>query len=529
MEKMGKRLSVTIKGKQVMGMQEVALDSMTYTQSRKMTMEELFQSRQQEEPVEVESNDFESESYQGSGETVVVAFDPNEEETQVWLKRIGRYEFACLPWDAWAENEFAEQQWNMIKEGEGVIIGDVCLTPKLVSKVFKILYLSVPAKGRKVTNSHMKGEFGNPIGANSYYMVRNAGEIRAANLFWYLEKVCILQKIAYMSKEAFAPLYQAERGIKVDWATVLYDQMQLTGYANSIGFEDNALMEEGVDLEEPNSRVNFFSMGSEFKKSESKEGSSASHGAMGIFSVEVATNCLTDLSKFLQSQDEEKSDKEKLQEEVTRLTTQGKAMTSEILSVAEDFQQWVDGLKTAVDEQFKELDEKVVDVTTENDLLMNRLSPLAEIEKAVLQGQGMTKVLVADSKADALKKEVLEYTQEMWNRATKLWREHMAVSTDQFKNWFLCADQDSVKRENEALKIENEWLVAEMKEMRNNHKEIEDSLSKLKAELSSGLLKLDRNLAVEAESDVEKQVDVDFVAKKAMEIDAKGDIGEQTT
>ncbi|MCO5601096.1 hypothetical protein L7F22_055215 [Adiantum nelumboides] len=34
-----------------------------------------------------------------------------------------------------------------------------------------------------------------------------------------------------------------------------------------------------------------------------KEGSSASHGAMGIFYVEEATNCLTDLGKFLQSQD----------------------------------------------------------------------------------------------------------------------------------------------------------------------------------------------------------------------------------
>ncbi|MCO5601362.1 hypothetical protein L7F22_055482 [Adiantum nelumboides] len=109
MEKMGKRLSATIKGKQVVGMQEDALDSMTHTRSMKMAMEELFQSRQQEDPVEVESDEAESESYHGSGEIAVAAFDPNKEETQIWLKRIGLYEFACLPWDAWAENELAEQ------------------------------------------------------------------------------------------------------------------------------------------------------------------------------------------------------------------------------------------------------------------------------------------------------------------------------------------------------------------------------------------------------------------------------------
>ncbi|MCO5576462.1 hypothetical protein L7F22_030272 [Adiantum nelumboides] len=118
------------------------------------------------------------------------------------------------------------------------------------------------------------------------------------------------------------------------------------------------------NFEEPDSKVIFFSMGSKFKKSNSKgkkitlfptgivgstgknvpesllakEGSSASHGAKGIFSVEEATSWLTNLGKFM---------------------------------------------------------------TTENVLLINRLSPLAEVEKAVLQGQGMIGVLVADFDADA--------------------------------------------------------------------------------------------------------------------------------
>ncbi|MCO5558497.1 hypothetical protein L7F22_012081, partial [Adiantum nelumboides] len=148
------------------------------------------------------------------------------------------------------------------------------------------------------------------------------------------------------------------------------------------------------DLEEPKSKLNFFTMGSESKKAESKGkkitlfskettggarksvlesllakgGSSASHETMGIFSVEEAVNCLADLTKFSQTQDEalrvlesgklehkcsavlegemqkvcmqllqEKLDKERLQEEVTRLTVETRAINTEILSVAEDF------------------------------------------------------------------------------------------------------------------------------------------------------------------------------------------------
>ncbi|MCO5577552.1 hypothetical protein L7F22_031383 [Adiantum nelumboides] len=297
MKKKGEKLFAISKGKQVVGMQEFVFDSMTHTRSMKVAMEKLLQSWQQEEPVEVEGDDSDSESYQGSFDTAVAAFDPNEEETKVWLKRVGLYEFACLPWQSWAENEFAEQQWLMLKENKGVIVGNVHLTPKFVSKVFKLLYLSVPAKGIKVPDSEMKGEFGNLIGTKSYYMLRNTGGIRAANLFWYLKKICILQKTAYMLKEASAPLYHAEQGVK-----------------------------------------------------------------------------------------------------------------------------------------------------------------------------------------------------------------------------------ESVKRENEALKAENERLIADLQEMRTNRKEIEDSLSKLKAKISSGFLESDHNLAVEAELEAKKRADLDFLVEKAVEPVAEGDI-----
>ncbi|MCO5611398.1 hypothetical protein L7F22_065651 [Adiantum nelumboides] len=162
--------------------------------------------RQQEDPVEVESDEAKFESYQGSGETTVAAFDPNKEETQVWLKRIGLYEFACLPWDAWAENEFGKQQWNMIKEGEGVIIGDVRLTPKLVSKV------TPAASGLKTTSADMLMEEG------------TASERKRRKLL------------------LGSPTIDTKSPFKVSWK----------------------------DLEEPESKLNVFTMGLESKKLESK-------------------------------------------------------------------------------------------------------------------------------------------------------------------------------------------------------------------------------------------------------------------
>ncbi|MCO5596280.1 hypothetical protein L7F22_050341 [Adiantum nelumboides] len=90
-------------------------------------------------------------------------------------------------------------------------------------------------------------------------------------------------------------------------------------------------------------------------------------------------------------------------------------------------------------------------------------------------------------------------------------------------------EEESVKRENEALKAENEHLIADLQEMRTNPKEIEESMSKLKAELSRGVWEPDRNLAAEVESNVEKQADPDFLVEKAVKPKAEGDIGEHPT
>ncbi|MCO5551482.1 hypothetical protein L7F22_004986 [Adiantum nelumboides] len=369
-------------GKQVTGMQEFVFEPMTHTQSMKVAMEELLQSQQIDESVEVESDDSDSKSYQGSGDIAVAAFDPNEEETQVWLKHVGLYEFACLPWQSWAANEFAEQQWLMLKEGDSFIAGNVRLTPKLVSKVFKLPYLSVPAKG---TDRVWESDWGQVLLHGEEYR-------------W--NPSC--KSILVFGKS----MHPTEDGIYVEGGFCI----SVSSGAQSKGGLGNSLIRsDAADRE--------------------KGSSSDTNGGSSHFLA-----CVESYSNSVRN---------------------GKG-------------------------------------------ILARPRHVRSIGSGFLCG--------------CFEARSIGICPGLWNRATKLWREHMALSTDQFKNWFLCAGEKSVKRENEALKAENQRLIADLQEMRTNRQEIEDNLSKLKAEISSGPVESDRNLAAEVELDVEKQVDLDICA-----------------
>lgn len=64
----------------------------------------------------------------------------------------------------------------------------------------------------------------------------------------------------------------------------------------------------------------------------------------------------------------------------------------------------------AIDEKFKSFEGKMVQLTSDNNFLMNRLTPLISMEKAALEGQAVTGVLVADADLEVLKMEVQQYT-----------------------------------------------------------------------------------------------------------------------
>lgn len=48
-------------------------------------------------------------------------------------------------------------------------------------------------------------------------------------LFWYLDKVSLLAKSTYMSKEAFAPVYHVERGFQVESSSFIFYRMLVVG------------------------------------------------------------------------------------------------------------------------------------------------------------------------------------------------------------------------------------------------------------------------------------------------------------
>ncbi|MCO5559818.1 hypothetical protein L7F22_013422 [Adiantum nelumboides] len=64
-------------------------------------------------------------------------------------------------------------------------------------------------------------------------------------------------------------------------------------------------------------------------------------------------------------------------------------------------------------------------------------------------------VLIADADVDTLKKEVFDYTKELWCQAAGLFSEHMAKPIDKYKSWFEAAGEYKVREENATLRACN--------------------------------------------------------------------------
>ncbi|MCO5548972.1 hypothetical protein L7F22_002436 [Adiantum nelumboides] len=118
--------------------QEFASAAMTQTRSMKVAMAELVRPRR-----DSMHNVEESEGAEWGGEDAVEElevdenFDVHDKDTEVWLRRVGLYDYACLPWALWEKNEFAEQQLCHLRENAGYIMEEKDVSPKLVAEVFK--------------------------------------------------------------------------------------------------------------------------------------------------------------------------------------------------------------------------------------------------------------------------------------------------------------------------------------------------------------------------------------------------------
>lgn len=204
---------------------------------------------------------------------------------------------------------------------------------------------------------------------------------------------------------------------------------------------------------------------------------------VGIFFAQDALQTLSDLNRFIKNQEamilaleackydtkqvevlekevqklqekveEALEEKKNLQEEVEKVGAAMRAKYVDLLSAAQEFGGWADGLKAATDSQFHEMEERITQLISDNSFLFNRLTPLVEMEKAALEGQEVTGVLIAEADLEFVKKEVFDYTQELWKQATSVLQEHLAAPIDKFKLWFEAAGDHALRKENQELK-----------------------------------------------------------------------------
>ncbi|MCO5600205.1 hypothetical protein L7F22_054314 [Adiantum nelumboides] len=115
-------------------------------------------------------------------------FDVHDRDIEVWLRRVGLYKYAYLPWALWEENNFAKQQLCHLRENARYIMEEKDVSPKMVAEVFKVSHNSLH-KMKKVKEVVMRSEFGQPEGSRAYYMVWNCGKLHSIHIFWYLDKL----------------------------------------------------------------------------------------------------------------------------------------------------------------------------------------------------------------------------------------------------------------------------------------------------------------------------------------------------
>ncbi|MCO5547711.1 hypothetical protein L7F22_001162 [Adiantum nelumboides] len=139
---------------------------------------------------------------------------------------------------------------------------------------------------------------------------------------------------------------------------------------------------------------------------------------------------------------------------------------------------WADGLKEATEKQFHEMEDKISHFIADNNFLMNRLTPLIELEKATLDGQGVIGVLILNVDVDVLKKEVFDYTKELWRKSIGLFQDHMAKLIDKYRSWFEATGEHKVHEENAELHARNAELETKLESIRKELLEQEMSIQK---------------------------------------------------
>ncbi|MCO5596868.1 hypothetical protein L7F22_050938 [Adiantum nelumboides] len=311
------------------------------------------------------------------------------------------------------KNDFVEQQWLChLRENSGYIMEEKDVSPKLVAEVFRVSHNPLH-KLKKVTDVVMRSEFEQSEGSRAYYMVQNCGNfaVFTCSSIWI------------------------RAGPKGGLASFFFDRLQLA---------------------EPRDKRRLLFV------------TKVAPYLQAIFSHVLQVSLTPPPPSFVKILEVQGLSEAKAEggDSIARGIGSDQCRYAKLAGTTQEFQLWVDGLKDATEKQFQEVEDKISHLTTDNNFLMNRLTPLVDLEvnlkKDMMDGQGVTRVLLADADVDALKREVFDYTKELWHQAAGIFQEHMAKPIDKYKSWFEAAGEYKVREENAELQARNADLEMQL-------------------------------------------------------------------
>ncbi|MCO5568722.1 hypothetical protein L7F22_022421 [Adiantum nelumboides] len=154
-----------------------------------------------------------------------VEIDPLQANNARWLKRIGLLDYALLPWAHWRFTTQTGMIMAQLLEFNGLVGHGVYLSASLVAKVFD-LPEGLDYTVDNASEEDMDGEFGKGEGSRNYFILKNVqNQERLQQIKWFLERVMLLVKLDYISRENYAILSWAEKGRRFGWATMLYERI----------------------------------------------------------------------------------------------------------------------------------------------------------------------------------------------------------------------------------------------------------------------------------------------------------------
>ncbi|MCO5607848.1 hypothetical protein L7F22_062050 [Adiantum nelumboides] len=154
-----------------------------------------------------------------------VEIDPLQANNARWLKKIGLLDYALLPWTHWRFTTQTGMIMAQLLEFNGLVGHGVYLSASLVAKVFD-LPEGLDNTVDKASEEDMDGEFGKGEGSRNYFILKNVqNQERLQQIKWFLERVMLLIKLDYISRENYAILSWAEKGRRFGWATMLYERI----------------------------------------------------------------------------------------------------------------------------------------------------------------------------------------------------------------------------------------------------------------------------------------------------------------